>query len=279
MRLNMGLKEKRTKVTLGTATSLVVLMLMAPVLLTTEVFAQPPSNDDFDNATVISSLPFSDTINTEEATTAADDPSESCFGESHTVWYSFTPDEDVTIHANTLGSEFDTSLSVHTGSRGSLNTLHCSTGPLIFEATAGETYYFMIGSFGGFVGELVFNVDVIDIPDVEVSINPNGNVIPSTGEVTVSGTVTCSDDATVELIGDVQQRRGQSTIQQSFFVSLSCAGGEEPTQWSATFTAENGRFVAGRASVRIDANVCVNTDCLFIPDQEPTTVQLRGSGQ
>jgi hypothetical protein len=274
----MRLKEKRTKVTLGTTTSLVVLILMTPTLLTTGAFAQPPSNDDFDNATVISSLPFSDTINNEEATRAADDPS--CFGETRTVWYSFTPGEDVTIQANTFGSEFETSLSVYTGSRGSLDGIICSTNEITFEATAGETYFFMVGSFEDFFfGELVFNVDVIDIPDVEVSVNPTGKVIPRTGEVTVSGTVTCSDAATVELIGDVQQRRGQLTIQQSFFVSLSCAGREEPTQWSATFTGENGRFVAGRASVRVDASVCISTGCLFIPDEEPTTVRLRGSGK
>jgi hypothetical protein len=272
----MKLKEKLTKVRLG-ATTMVILTLMSPLILTTGAFAQPPSNDDFDNATVISSLPFSDTVNNEEATSAADDPS--CFGEGQTVWYRFTPDEDVTINANTIGSEVDTSLSVHTGSRGSLNTLQCSSGSLTFEATAGETYFFMIGSLDNFVGEIVFNVDVSDIPDIEVSVNPTGKVSPRTGEVTVSGTVTCSDAATVDLFGDVQQRRGQLTIQQSFFVlSLSCAGGEEPTQWSATFTGENGKFVAGRASVRVDADVCVGADCLSIPDEEPTSVRLRGSG-
>jgi hypothetical protein len=268
------------KTTLGISSlSIAAILVLAPAILTTRAFAQPPSNDDFNDATVISSLPFSDSLNNEEATSAADDPSSACFGETHTVWYSFTPDEDVTINANTIGSEFDASLSVHTGSRGSLNLLGCSSGSLTFEATAGETYFFMIGSIDNFVGEIVFNVDVIDFPDVEVSVNPIGKVSPRTGEVTVSGTVTCSDAATVDLLGDVQQRRGQLTIQQLFGVSVSCAGGEEPTQWSATFTGENGKFVAGRASVRFDASVCVGADCLSIPEEEPTTVQLRGQGK
>ena len=34
-----------------------------------------PPNDDFNNATVISGLPFTDYLDTSDATTAADDPS------------------------------------------------------------------------------------------------------------------------------------------------------------------------------------------------------------
>src|SRR3712207_847829 len=101
------------------------LLLIAPAVLTTKVFAQPPNNDDFDSATIISSLPFSNSINTVEATTAADDPF--CAGNGHTVWYSFTPDEDGEVNAfleaNTVGSDYDTTLSVYTGSRGNLEQI------------------------------------------------------------------------------------------------------------------------------------------------------------
>jgi hypothetical protein len=58
-----------------------------------QAFAQAPGNDDFDNAIVISEIPFSDETNTVEATSAADDPI--CTGEGHTVWYTFTPDRDL----------------------------------------------------------------------------------------------------------------------------------------------------------------------------------------
>jgi hypothetical protein len=121
---------------------------------------------------------------------------------------------------------------------------------------------------------LVFNVDVIDIPNVEVSINPTGTVSARTGEVTISGTVTCSDATTVELNGDVQQTRGRSTTQQSLQEFVSCAAGEEPTPWSATFTAENGRFIAGQASVTINAIQCSGAGCAIL-DQESKTVQLE----
>ena len=58
-------------------------------------YAAPPPNDDFDNAILITSLAYSDTRDTSEATYAIDDP-----GECHnngSVWYAFTPLADVGI--------------------------------------------------------------------------------------------------------------------------------------------------------------------------------------
>jgi hypothetical protein len=63
-RSKMSLKEKLTKVRLGAKATIVILTLLAPTILTTGAFAQPPSNDDIENATVIPSLPFHDRTNT-----------------------------------------------------------------------------------------------------------------------------------------------------------------------------------------------------------------------
>lgn len=260
---------------------------MIPAMLTTGAFAQTsPSNDDFENAIEISSLPFRDIANTVDATTASDDPD--CSGNGHTVWYSFTPEQDVTISAYTFGSDYDTTLSAYTGSQGSLEQIACNDdtsdtlqSAITFEATAGETYYFMVGSFlerpGG---NLVFNVDVGDVPpppppppplEVQLAINPTGTVIPRTGEVTVSGTVQCSQDSEFQISGQVRQPAGRATITGFFSEPVSCTGGEEPTEWTATLQGENGRFVAGRATVSVTADC----DC----DVEPasTTVRLSGS--
>jgi hypothetical protein len=65
-------------------TALLLLTVPALVLLAASpAIAQPPANDDFDNATVVPGLPFTDQLNTTEATTAADDPD--CFGQGATV--------------------------------------------------------------------------------------------------------------------------------------------------------------------------------------------------
>src|SRR3954454_22389739 len=118
--------------------------------------AGPPGNDDFDRATVVSSLPFSDSESTLEATRALDDPTPSCGG-SHgaTVWYAYTPTTDVLVEANTFGSDYDTPLSVWTGGRGSLQEVTCNDDAsgvqsrVSFTATAGQTYYVMAASYSG----------------------------------------------------------------------------------------------------------------------------------
>jgi hypothetical protein len=118
-----------------------------------------PANDDFDSATVISALPFSDSVSTSEATTAFDDPF--CDGNDHSVWYSFTPTQDATIRADAFGSDYNPSLSVYTGSRGALSQIACESfsGQVTFAVTANTTYFFMVASVSGNPGgTLVFNV-------------------------------------------------------------------------------------------------------------------------
>jgi hypothetical protein len=210
-----------------------------------------PTNDDFDNATVIAALPFTDNVNTSEATVAADDPlnDETCgFGSigGHTVWYQFTPTENMRINASTVGSNYDPNVFVYTGTRGNLARIACNFLPqsMTFDALAGETYFFLVGpSDGEPGGNLVFKVDVG--LEVGVTIDPLGRVSPSTGVVTISGTVTCSRSAFFELGGAVQQRKVFAS-QGSLFASSNCDG---VTRWEGEVVGENGRFVGGPAEV------------------------------
>jgi hypothetical protein len=136
----------------------------------TDVIAQAvPANDDFDNATVITSLPFTNTISTIDATQALDDPVPTCAagGQGPTVWYAFTPSKNMMIQANTFGSDYDTDLLVYTGTRGNLTELACNDDAAGFQSSVtiglarGQTYFFMVGAFGsGPGGTLVFNMAV-----------------------------------------------------------------------------------------------------------------------
>jgi hypothetical protein len=132
--------------------------LLFALLNVSPALAQP-TNDDFDSATVVPSLPFTDTLSTAEATTAVDDP---FCGDAHSVWYSFTPTQSGTVAADTFGSDYNTALSVYTGSRGGLNEVACAAFPaqVTFNATADTTYFFMVTSAccGGPGGTLVFNL-------------------------------------------------------------------------------------------------------------------------
>lgn len=134
----------------------------------------PPPNDDFDSATVIGSLPFTDMVDTRGATAAPDDP-EGFGGLSTTVWYKTTPTENVAISLSTKGSSYQAAICVFTGTRGSLTpvgAVNCSfTGSrLVFDAEAGVTYFILVGSvFGGPGGDLVFTA-------VEPAPPPNDDI-------------------------------------------------------------------------------------------------------
>jgi hypothetical protein len=209
-----------------------------------------PINDDFDNAVVITELPFTHNVNTSDATTERDDPlnDETCgFGSigGHTVWYRFTPTENMRINASTVGSDYDPNVFVYTGTRGNLTRVTCNFLPssTTFDAIAGETYFLLVGSHDGEPGgNLVFNVDLG--LEVGLTIDPEGNVIPSTGVATISGTVTCSRPAFVEVSGSVEQRSGR--VSGFFFTSFNCDG---VTPWAAEAVPDNGRFKPGRAEV------------------------------
>ena len=239
-----------------------------------------PGNDDFDNATGIPGLPFGDAIDTSLATTAADDPD--CFGQGPTVWYSFVASADLRVSADTFGSDYDTTLSAYTGSRGALNQIACNDDAnslqsmVTFGAIAGETYYFMVGAFAsGPGGNLVFSVDVAPPPlTIDLIIEPVGSVVPRTGVATLRGTVRCSQPAIVDLFGNVQQKAGRVVIRGFFGDFFDCDG---ETPWSATITSENGRFVGGKVQASVFAFAFAPDTGEFVEDQESTTVQLRGS--
>jgi hypothetical protein len=63
--------------------------------------------------------------------------SESSGGNS--VWYLFTATRNQTIEANTFGSNYSGSVSLWTGSRGSLRQVACGANQVIFDVTAGIT--------------------------------------------------------------------------------------------------------------------------------------------
>jgi hypothetical protein len=110
-------------------------------------------NDDFANATVITSLPFSTVEDTGQATFEPTDPG-GC-SNNGSVWFAFTPPSNMTIGADTFGSTYDTVLSAWTGTQGNLSRVACNDDPvgwqseIDFQATGGTTYYFMVASCCG----------------------------------------------------------------------------------------------------------------------------------
>jgi hypothetical protein len=150
---------------LSVAAALSLFVLSLVVFALPPVSAAAPSNDDFNNATDITSLPFSETIDPSEATTALDDPY-GCSNNYRTVWYRLTPTSSARIVLSTTDYPYATAMSAWTGSRGSLSQVACSqmTYPpasyASFEAVAGQSYYIMLSGTYYYPSPSSFNLSV-----------------------------------------------------------------------------------------------------------------------
>jgi PKD domain-containing protein len=126
-----------------------------------------PINDDFANAKVITALPFHESIDNTQTTV---EPGESHFCGStpqiKSVWYSFTPANNVTVTADMSGSSFsDTALTLYRAIAPGLNGLNfldraCFGGTVTFTMQAGTTYYFQAESISS-GGDLHFNIEQV----------------------------------------------------------------------------------------------------------------------
>jgi Bacterial Ig-like domain (group 3)/IPT/TIG domain len=139
-----------------------------PVALPTfKVIAPAPVNDNFANAINITPTNFTDTKDSSGATTQTSDPSLASFstcvptgtGQSNTIWYKVVPTGSGTANIDTMGSSYDTVLSVWSGtSQTALTAVACNDdinpGIIIVSQlqnlplNAGTTYFIMVSSFG-----------------------------------------------------------------------------------------------------------------------------------
>lgn len=254
------------------------------------VIPPPPPNDDFNNPMVIPSMPFTTSQNVTNATTAPDDPF--CTGRAQTVWFSFTPTQNMRLEANTFGSNYDTTLSVYTGTRGALTQLACndqSNGTnqsrVRFDAVAGTTYFFMVASFSFFPvsgANLTFNLVPAPPPlSISPSVTQFGTVDPSTGAATISGFVACTQPAFVTISGQLKQSHGDTPVTGFFLAFFPCNG---TTPWSAnmqtTTALFHGRsadlFTGGKADLTASALAFDSDNGVFIQRNLAVTITLRG---
>jgi subtilisin-like proprotein convertase family protein len=131
----------------------------------------PPTNDNFADATVISGLPYSDSLSIAEATVEADEQPSSCGYHGNTVWYSFAPGQGGLVYITTFGSTYDTVIAAYTGSDFTdLVEAGCSddtsaalTSGLELEAKSGTTYWIQIGMFT-MTGQLNIELEWAETP-------------------------------------------------------------------------------------------------------------------
>ena len=168
-----GTNRSNTKLRITTVVA--GLLIFSPL-----AFAQVP-NDDCVTATVVTSVPFTDNLNTRLASDDPNDPVLSCAdgGGGKTVWYHYTPATDLVVSVSTRGStpeDYDTALAIFTGSCDNLVEVECDDdivdgvirqAEIVFLARAGVLYIIHVaewnggGPAGGIPtgGDLVFSIN------------------------------------------------------------------------------------------------------------------------
>ena len=171
-----------------------VATLLAGVLMMgagPSALASPPANDDFVNADVVSSLPFTDSGDLSGLTSEPGEPSGCLFGPSPTAWYVVTP----AASGHLLVDPSESSFTVNTvgwesfgGGFGGLGLLGCGGGfsatPMVLPVTAGSTYFVQVGLFGPGPSSFQLRIDMVTAP-------PNDDFVDATplSGVPVSATV------------------------------------------------------------------------------------------
>jgi PKD repeat protein len=142
----------------------------------------PPANDDFGDAATITGLPYVDNVDTSGASVEANEPILCTPPASEkTVWYAYTPTASESVTARITSSPGPTGLAAYTGSSlSTLTSLGCQYGfPLVMKVTAGTTYYFQVGLWGSYGGQVQFTLDVSPSPVASFYTYPSN---PSTSD-------------------------------------------------------------------------------------------------
>ena len=244
--------------------------------------AAPPDNDTIEGSQPIE-LPFWGEQDTSEATTdevdAALNADCGAPATDASVWFQFTPEEDLGVDVFVGESDYSAGVIVAVDVEGELQFDTCGPVEVQFVAAAGITYHIMIfddqEDGGGNGGNLVVHVEgapVVPPPEVDLTIDPVG-FFQKDGDAVVSGTFTCTGEAEfIDMFGQLQQRVGRFSI-NGFF---GLFGEEEPPEengepvltcdgttqdWTATVDAENGLFRGGKATVEAEVFACGPFDC------------------
>jgi hypothetical protein len=254
----------------------VVAVFAGLLVLPTSALAAAPTNDEVTAATVISALPFADTVDTSEATAAAGDLDCSGLEDTHTVWYVITPTTDMLLGLRTAPQfAAEVSTSVASGAPGSLSFLQCdfsTTQPLA--AKAGTTYYIQLASAGSDPGGLIsFSVVQVDPVTVTLGLDNTGRI--DGGVITVGGTLQCSrplpPGSEVAVQGTLTQRSATGWL-VPFHSAVGCP--TTPLRWQTTVQVLGGTFIRGTATLTATAFACDAFTCAP-NDTESARIRLR----
>jgi hypothetical protein len=242
---------------------LVGLLASVLSLQTAALAATAPTNDDVTAATVVAGLPFSDTVDTSEATAAPGDIDCSGLEDTHTVWYAITVATDTQLGLRTQAqSPAEVSTSIASGAPGSLTFVQCSfASTQTLSAKAGTTYYVQLASAGSDPGGII-DFSVVEVKPITVSLGLDKAGDIAGGTITVGGTLQCSrplpPGSEVAVQGTLTQGTATGWL-VPFHSAVGCP--TTPLHWQTTVQVLAGTFGRGKATLSATAFACDEFTC------------------
>jgi len=248
-------------------------------------YAAAPANDTFPGAIAISSVPFSTTLDTSEATTDADDVNANvnCGAPATdaSVWYSFAPAADGAIVVDVSASSYTAGVLVVTGAPGMFQIIACGPGAVAFPTTAGTTYYLLMIDDqldgGGNGGTLVVNVvEAPPPPTIQATVDATASFDSRTGSATAHGTITCTGVVEFAFVDvELHQRVGRGEVVGVGAVEVTCDGTTRP--WSVeVFPIFGSKFAGGKAASLTLAVACGPFECGISFQEHIVQLSRRG---
>ena len=227
-----------------------------------------PPNDKFNQAQVISSLPYSQTVDTTGATTDAADTqaNETCGAPStgHSVWYKYKAGaSDTDVAFGTVETNFSPAFLVATGTKGALTTLACGLGAVETPVTPGTTYYVMVfDAFGGPGGTLNFEAEAA--PTFSATFQYKTH--EAGGIAAIKGKYNCTNAGSgpfLDISGELVEIVGSSVVTGFFdsgFSTPTCDGVDHT--WTASGTPDSGAFAPGQTAALTSSELCGDLLCV-----------------
>lgn len=240
-----------------------ILALVTPVVLLVAnvgvVSAAAPDNDDVGDARTITALPYTDTVDTSEATSSEMDAD--CFGdEEHSVWYRYRASATRPTRI-AVDADFDATVTVYAGTGGDLEPIACADDPpsLVLDARSGATYHIKLASCCGDPGgEATLRISAVRRPGLDVRLR-GGTADTRTGDASIRGAARCNGGRTAHIGVQVRQRTPMGWIASGYDgTTARCRG--TMRRWRALVLGDRA-FRAGWARVRVFAQVCGGGTC------------------
>jgi hypothetical protein len=251
----------------------------------TAMAASPPPNDTISGASVVSSLPSSDTLDTTAATTDADDAqlnasNPQCtnpFGPTlnKSVWYKFTAGTEGALGVDAGASSYSVGIGIATGTPGALTTVACGLSTAFTATVPGTTYYVnafdLFGDTGGTL-QITFEVPP---PAPTMTVSATAGTVDRTGTATITFRYACTNATTLTDEAQLTQLVGRFSI-SGFGTNQDIAMCDGTPHTSLLAIPGNGKFAGGKASLQYDFSVCGPFQC--VDSTLTQTLQLRHNG-